>query len=65
MSDSAAATAPTDAYDQPGIALGFDMLIGAVFAPFGGIGRLRRRALEVLSGGTVQLNVCRRSSSSN
>jgi len=47
MSDAAAAAGPTNAYDLRLITVGFDLLIGAVFAPFGGVNRLRRSALDL------------------
>jgi ubiquinone/menaquinone biosynthesis C-methylase UbiE len=37
-----------DAYDHPATPVTFDLLIGAVFAPCGGIRRLRSRALDLL-----------------
>jgi ubiquinone/menaquinone biosynthesis C-methylase UbiE len=47
MPNAATANSATDAYDHRLIAVGFDLLIGAVFAPFGGVNRLRRRALDL------------------
>ena len=47
MPNAAAATPPADAYDHRLIAVGFDLLIGAGVAPFGGVNRLRRQALDL------------------
>jgi ubiquinone/menaquinone biosynthesis C-methylase UbiE len=37
-----------DLYDRPWVPLGFDLLIGAVFLPLGGVRHLRSRALDLL-----------------